>query len=178
VTPTNDCARFEAAYRAHYPAIVRFLRRRSDPDTADELAAETFAVAWRRLDAMPADALPWLLVVARNHLSNHRRAEASRREKAASSGFLAEPSARDPAEALGERELVLRAFRRLGERDREALRLVAWDGLSQAQAARVLGTTRLAFAARFGRARRRLQKHLDDLERGPAVQPRPREVPS
>ena len=35
--------------------------------------AETFLVAWRRLDDVPADALPWLYGVARRVLANQRR---------------------------------------------------------------------------------------------------------
>jgi RNA polymerase sigma-70 factor (ECF subfamily) len=68
----------------------------------------------------------------------------------------------------------MRAFVRLAERDREALRLVAWDGLSLADAARVAGTTRVAFATRVHRARRRLAAALDEQsDRGhPSPQPR------
>jgi RNA polymerase sigma-70 factor (ECF subfamily) len=67
----------------------------------------------------------------------------------------------DFAESLGDRDEVLAAFASLGERDREVLRLVAWDGLVAAEAADVLGVTRLAFAVRLHRARRRLQRALE-----------------
>jgi RNA polymerase sigma-70 factor (ECF subfamily) len=56
---------------------------------------------------------------------------------------------------------VLTAFATLGDRDREVLRLVTWDGLSAAEAAEVLSVTRLAFAVRLHRARRRLQCELE-----------------
>ncbi len=56
---------------------------------------------------------------------------------------------------------MLAAFAALRERDREVLRLVAWDGLDAAEAAEVLGVTRLAFTVRLHRARRRLERALE-----------------
>lgn len=55
---------------------------------------------------------------------------------------------------------VLGALATLGERDRELLLLIAWDGLSQAEAAEVLGIRRPAVATRLHRARRRLADAL------------------
>lgn len=101
-------------------------------------------------------------MTARNTLANARRSElraaTKQREHAAT---LAQPRARDPAEELGERDAVVRALATLSEPDREALRLVAWDGLSLAAAAHVAGTTRVAFAMRVSRARRRLAAALE-----------------
>ncbi len=149
VSTTHDTApeRFEALFRANHKAVLRFAQRRADPDTAEEVAAETFAIAWRRFDTAPAaQPLPWLLVIARNVLSNRRRAmqRACEKEKRAASDPLA--PAGDPAERLAEREAVVRAFATLSESDREALRLVAWDGLSAADAGRVTGLSRMAFS--------------------------------
>jgi RNA polymerase sigma factor (sigma-70 family) len=156
-TPSGDAQRFEALYRTHYAAVARFVYRRTAPDGAEEVVAETFAVAWRRLEHVPADALPWLYVVARNLLYAERSAvERSRRAATGAAIAAATGPGRDPADAVGERERVLRAFAALSEQDREALRLIAWDGLSQRDAARVLGLTRVAFAMRVSRARRRL----------------------
>jgi RNA polymerase sigma factor (sigma-70 family) len=152
-TPSGDAQRFEALYRTHYAAVARFVYRRTAPDGAEEVVAETFAVAWRRLEDVPADALPWLYVVARNLLYAERSSvERARRAAIAGTG----DHGRDPADAVGERDRVLVAFATLSERDREALRLIAWDGLSQNAAARVLGISRVAFAMRVSRARRRL----------------------
>jgi RNA polymerase sigma-70 factor (ECF subfamily) len=168
-TPT-DSDRFEALYRAHYGAVVRYAARRAGAAAAEEVAAETFATAWRRLERVPRDEpLPWLLVTARNTLANRRRgaerAQDKQREHAAT---VAEPRARDPADALAERDAVVRAFATLSEPDREALRLVAWDGLALAAAARVAGTSRVAFAMRVSRARRRLAAALEEPDTAPA----------
>lgn len=49
-----------------------------------------------------------------------------------------------------------RAFGCLEEDDQELLRLVAWDGLTPAQAAQVLGCSPVAARSRLHRARNRL----------------------
>ena len=66
----------------------------------------------------------------------------------------------DAGDAFAERLDIHAAFRRLSERDREALALVAWEGLDHAAAARALGCSRAAFAVRIHRARRRLAASL------------------
>ncbi len=167
VSHVRDTApeRFEALFRANHRAVLRYAQRRTDRDAAEEVAAETFAIAWRRFDAAPeAQPLPWLLVIARNVLANRRRAaqRAGEKERRAASASLV--AATDPAERHAEREAVVRAFARLSESDREVLRLVAWDGLTAAAAGRVTGVSRMAFSQRFGRARRRLRRALNDLE--------------
>lgn len=152
--------RFEALYRAHYAAVLRFARRRTDPTTAEDVAAETFAIAWRRLAKVPPDKpLPWLYTTASNELNNRRRKARSDEHKAAA---LPHETGRDPADSLAERDAVLRALAGLSARDREALRLVAWEDLSLADAARVAGTTRVAFAVRVSRARKRLAAALEE----------------
>jgi RNA polymerase sigma-70 factor (ECF subfamily) len=59
--------------------VLSFARRRApDPETAQDVAAETFRVAWRRIDKVPDGAdgeLPWLYAVARNILANHLRGQ-------------------------------------------------------------------------------------------------------
>ena len=156
----SPAERFEALYREHYAAVLRFARRRTDPQTAEDVTAETFAIAWRRLDRIPAKKpLPWLYVTAGHELANRRRKAVSDRAKAAA---LDHEVGRDPADAYAERDAVLQAFATLSERDREALRLVAWEGLDLAGGARAAGVTRVAFAVRVSRARRRLALALDD----------------
>src|SRR3954449_6293438 len=76
----NDAARterFDGLFAAHFDAVRAYAWRR-DPTTADDVAAEAFLVAWRRLDSVPADALPWLFGVARNVRLNVLRGERRR----------------------------------------------------------------------------------------------------
>jgi RNA polymerase sigma factor (sigma-70 family) len=159
-TGTDDTARFEALFREHYPAVLRFALRRAAPAVAEDVAAETFAAAWRSLESVPAEALPWLLAVARRRLASQYRERASQRDKAAHSERLAPVAARDHAEGVRERQAIAAAFAALSEPDREVLRLIAWDGLCAADAAQVLGVSVLAFRARASRARRRLARAL------------------
>ena len=67
--------RFEVLFRAHYPAVRRYADHRAIAGAdADDLVAETFLVAWRRLDVVPEDdPLPWLLAVAANVRRNQAR---------------------------------------------------------------------------------------------------------
>jgi RNA polymerase sigma-70 factor (ECF subfamily) len=119
----------------HLQAVADYAARRGSPDP-EALAAETMAIAWRRLDRVPADdPRPWLFVTARNLLMAERRREAHR-------------------------TIADRALEALAERDREALVLIAWDGLTPAQAAATLGITPVAFRVRLLRARRRFERLL------------------
>jgi RNA polymerase sigma factor (sigma-70 family) len=153
--------RFTALFLAHYGEVDRFARRRAEPALAEEIVSETFTICWAKLHSVPDPALPWLYAVARRCLANRRRA-AARRDRTVSDLRSQAGTVRDPAERLAERDAILRAFVSLAETDRDALRLVAWEGLSLADAARVAGTSRPAFAMRLHRARRRLAASLED----------------
>ncbi len=156
-------AKFDACFRAHYAEVLAYaLRRLGERGAAEDVAAQTFAVAWRRLDALPADPLPWLLGVARHVIQNEARS-ARRRSRllARITGqhrALAAPA--DPADSVPERSAILAAFGHLSEGDREVLRLGAWEGLDARRAAAALDCTRGAYALRLHRARRRLAKEL------------------
>jgi len=156
--------RFEQCFKDHYAAILSFaLRRVAETDTAEDVAAETFAVAWRRRDQLPDPPLPWLYETAFRVIANHHRSGRRRRDlddRAASEAAVAAGSA-DFAEALGRKQAFAAAFSELSEADREILRLVAWDGLEVNDAARLLGCSAPAFRVRLHRARRRLRKQLE-----------------
>ena len=152
--------RFESLFDDHYGAVAGYARRRSGPGDVDDVVAETFLTAWRRLEEVPGDAKPWLLGVARRVLANQRRA-ASRR------AALADRVAHEPQSvtAMPESMAVLRALAALSEGDREVLLLAAWDGLSSQEAAAVLGCSKAAAEVRLHRAKRRLRIALEPLER-------------
>lgn len=156
--------RFEQLYRAHGDRVHAYALRRSTPATADDVTAEVFLIAWRRLDRVPDEPLPWLLAVARRVLANRRRGESratALRERLAWSHRPSEPA----VEAIDER--ITRALAVLGERDRELLLLMAWEGLDQTEVAKVLGVRRGTVAVRLHRARQRFAEALaaqhDDL---------------
>src|SRR3954451_2471929 len=91
----SDKQEFRAIYEAHHAAVCAYFARRAARDDVEDLAAETFAVAWRKLPRRVEHPLPWLYAVAGNVLSKHRR-KVSRR------GVLAaDPATGDPAERFG-----------------------------------------------------------------------------
>ena len=152
----RDEQEFRAIYEAHHAEVCAYFARRVARDDVEDLAAETFAVAWRKLPRRVEHPLPWLYAVAGNVLSNHRRKLARR------ASFAVDPASGDPAERLGGDRGLARAFATLSERDREAICLVAWEGLSTADAARAAGCSAATFHVRLSRARARLSRALDN----------------
>jgi RNA polymerase sigma-70 factor (ECF subfamily) len=163
----DDRERFERLYRENFRAVLRFAVARIDAERAKDVAAETFLVAWRRLDDVPAEPRPWLLGVARKVIAGQFRSETRRDALAVRLRGRQNPASSDLADEVADRDEVLAAFTVLREPDREVLRLVAWDGLTPAEAAEVLHVTRLAFAVRLHRARRRLERELDHAAQPP-----------
>jgi RNA polymerase sigma-70 factor (ECF subfamily) len=147
----------DVLFRAHYRDVAAYVRRRARPDLVEDVVAETFLVAWRRLDEVPADARPWLLGVARRALATQRRSVARQRSLVTKLERVHEPGEQtDQTSDFG----VAAALGRLPEKDREAITLVAWDGLSPSEAARVVGLSAVAFRVRLHRAKRRLRRRL------------------
>ena len=161
--------RFTRLFDAHYSAVRAYAWRRG-PDGADDVVAETFTIAWQRLDSVPDEPLPWLIGVARNVHLNRARGERRRRERE-------RQSARDDAvpsflEALEAHSALADALGRLTARDREILLLAAWERLDRTGLAASLDCSKTAAAVRLFRARRRLAAALADVE-GPEEQPHP-----
>lgn len=65
---------FEELFRAESARVLTYARLRVGADAAEDVVAETFAVAWRRWDQVPVDEpRAWLLAVARRVIANHHR---------------------------------------------------------------------------------------------------------
>lgn len=162
--------RFSVLFESTHRALLAYaLRRVADPADAADVVAETFLVAWRRMDDVPDgdQARPWLFGVARRVLANLYRGE--RRRHALADRLRENLTEVVPPPDVGSTD-VERALRRLGEGDREILRLVAWEELAHDEIAVVLGVSRGAVRVRLHRARRRLLAQLDLLaadESGP-----------
>jgi RNA polymerase sigma-70 factor, ECF subfamily len=139
-------------------ARYAYASRRAGWEAADEIAAETFLVAWRRFDALPAEPLPWLYGVARNVVLRHHADRGRQRQtRAALEGErrwspLGAGAGSDPG--------LWEAWEQLSAADREVLAMVAWEQLSVADAARALGCSAPVFSVRLHRARRRLERRL------------------
>ncbi len=157
-------ARFRAVYEATYDDLLRFAQRRVQPSHAEDITAEVFLVAWRRMDDMPEgtdDARPWLFGVARATMLNHQRGDRRRDALAARlADATPEPSTSD--DLTVSRLDLAAAWPRLSDAEQEVIGLAVWEGLSSAQAGVVLGCSAMAYRLRLSRARRSLRRHLDD----------------
>ena len=160
--PASREARFRAVYEATYDDLLRFAQRRVHPTHAEDVAADVFLVAWRRLDDMPErldDARPWLFGVARATMLNHRRGE---RRRDALAVRIADATALDRAVASDElfacRVDLASAWSRLSAIEQEVISLAVWEGLDSAGAAVVLGCSATAYRLRLSRARRSLRR--------------------
>lgn len=154
--------RFTAIFDDLAPRVYAYARRNCDAASAQDVVADTFLIAWRRRDDLPAEPLPWLLVVARNTLANRRRHQLRQDRLIEAAGrltVLAGPAAA-AEQAVVDRAAVLAAVAQLSHREREAVLLVAWDGLRNADAAQVAGCSTRAFEVRLSRARARIGRAL------------------
>ena len=134
-----------------------------------------YLVAWRKRAASPSgdERRVWLYGVARRLLAEHHRTACARTDAergidgTAPAGSSTEDDVRDV--------VVRRALESLGDLDRELVTLTTWEGLSPAEAARVVGITPATARVRLHRARARLSRHprlralLDDA--GPEASP-------
>jgi RNA polymerase sigma-70 factor, ECF subfamily len=156
----NDQERFESLYQGYAGTVLTFARRRTSPSEAEDVVAEVFLAAWRRLDEAPRDPLPWLLGIARGVLSNRRRG-AKRSSALIARLREVEPAVSSGDEAWAPDGRVLEGLRTLTPADQELLLLVAWEHLNRRQIAEVLGTSAGTVAVRLHRARSRLARVLD-----------------
>jgi RNA polymerase sigma factor (sigma-70 family) len=178
-------ARFAELFDRHYPAIVRYLRGRVGQQLADDLAAETFTLAFRRRHQYRgehADAAAWLYGIAGNLLRGHARAEVRRLR--AYARVVPDPVGPDIGEGVAERVDAAAAARRaalavadLPAEQREVLLLLAWAELDYAGIATALGVPLGTVRSRLHRARQRLRRQLgwaatEELEHPQPVPPR------
>jgi RNA polymerase sigma-70 factor, ECF subfamily len=154
--------RFTGLYERYRNRVYAYAVSRAGRQLADEVVSEVFLVAWRRLDELPADPLPWLLVTARNVIGTEFRAAARQESLAAELASWGSGVAADIADEVSERQSVLRALAALPEADRELLTLSAWHGLTPREAASVVGCSPATYFVRLHRARRRLEKAMAD----------------
>lgn len=150
---------FEALYRAHCSRVYHYiLRRIGDRETAQELTADVFRIAWYRQDGLEGPEAPWLLGVARNVVGNEYRGRKRRRELQLR---LRDYAITNAAQAGAESSYdVIDALGRLAQRHREILILVFWDNLTTAELAQFLGCTEGAASVRIHRAKKAFAKSM------------------
>jgi RNA polymerase sigma factor (sigma-70 family) len=168
----HEPERLAELFDRHYPDIHGYVARRLGPILADDLASETFLVAFdrrRRYDLARADARPWLFGIVSNLVSRHRRAEVRSYRAIARAAVPETVDGHDAAavvrlDAGALRPRLAAALAAIGARDREVLLLVAWAGLSCEEAARAIGVPAGTARSRLHRARQRTRAALTDTD--------------
>ena len=160
-------AQFERAYIQYLPAVSGYLVRRVPHQSVEDLAADVFAIAWRKRDSVaPGEELPWLYRIAANVVANHRRREAS------GSALLASLRPADPSPSAEDIVVadasLAAAWRRLRPAERELLALALVEELAPAELAVALGVSVNAATIRVHRAKKRLHELLERTA-GPAT---------
>lgn len=164
--------RFAAIYSRYFAEIYRYIAGRLGSGAAEDLAAETFLIAFRRRDAFdPAlgSVRPWLYGIATNLISQHQRAETRRYRSLSRSG--ADPAPDDGQEdriadrltAASLRAPLAGALDALTAGDRDVLLLVAIAGLSYAEVAQALSISAGTVGSRLNRARKKVRAALTGL---------------
>lgn len=146
--------RFEQVAPTLIEPVRRFLARRTDPETAEDVLAETLLVCWRRATELPDEPLPWVYAVARNCLRNAERS--ARRQERVAARIMAQPADTGPPDDPALHE----ALARLRPEESELLRLWAWEQLTPAEIAVVLGISANAASTRLTRAKKKLSERL------------------
>jgi RNA polymerase sigma-70 factor (ECF subfamily) len=154
---------FEQLFRDTRADLLAYLLRRTEtPEEAADLLADVYVIAWTKLDALPKRTQwrPYLFGVARNLLlkgATRRRSHGILVERLAS-----ELRAAHPFQQLqqDDHSLLRAALAKLPEIDREILTLSAWEGLTPAEIASVLGKSANVIRVRLHRARSRLRREL------------------
>ncbi|PZG00168.1 sigma-70 family RNA polymerase sigma factor [Micromonospora deserti] len=142
--------------------VWRFAAALVDPDSADDLAQETYLRAFRALPAFEgrSSARTWLLGIARRACADHLRTVVRRRRLDArlAADAYTDRTHPDPAGHLGTADLV----RRLSPERRGAFVLTQLLGLSYAEAAAVEGVPVGTIRSRVARARTELVEAVGD----------------
>lgn len=146
--------------------VWRFTAALVGPDSADDLAQETYLRAFKALPAFEgrSSARTWLLGIARRACADHLRTVVRRRrldERLAANAHTDHPHP-DPAGQLGATDLV----RRLSPERRSAFVLTQLLGLSYAEAAAVEGVPVGTIRSRVARARDELVEAVGDARTG------------
>ena len=158
---------FERVYQDCYAAVHRYTARRVPAAAVQDVVADTFLTAWRRYGELRGEPLPWLLGIARRTAANQRRGGVRRDALHERLRSEHRPGGELPPSLADGDSRVAAALATLGQRDREALTLVAWEGLEHRAAATVMGCSTGAFTVRLHRARRKLERALEGEKRKP-----------
>lgn len=160
---------FAVLYDRYFGEIHRYAAGRLGTQIADDLAAETFLVAFRKrqsFDPARGAVRPWLYGIATNLLAQYRRSETRRLEafQRAPADDVADGGHEDRVTArvaaAGAQGRLATALGRLPDGDRDVLLLVALAELSYEEVAQTLDIPFGTVGSRLNRVRRKLRAAL------------------
>jgi RNA polymerase sigma factor (sigma-70 family) len=158
---------FDVVFKREYAPLRGYVYRRLGSSAADEVAAETFAVAYRRWgDVDPARPVrPWLYGIAANLLRHHWRKERRMLRAYARSGLdpiseQDEDESVERADAKAKGPVLAAALAELRPVEREILLLHAWADLTDTEIAEALSLPVGTVKSRLHRTRERMRNRL------------------
>ena len=167
---TDSDVRFIDLYERFYRPVYAYCRRRTTSDLVDDVVADTFLIAWRKIDQVPrgSEVLPWLYGVAYRVLGHQWRGRSRRKSLDEKLGVLGREALETPEEVIVTRQASRQVFDALSELkaiDQEILLLSAWEELPQADIAVTLNISIGAVRQRLHEAKRNLSKQYDRLDK-------------
>lgn len=149
---------FDQLYDRHVLEVFKYISRRHIGNDAQDLTGDVFLIAFQKLNSIPAGSeLPWLYRTAWNVLAN-----AHRKNDPIPANFDLTEIEPDCADVVITNDQLNRSWQKLPQKDREVLRLVAWEGLSGKELASVLGISEGGAGAALSRARANLRKAWEE----------------
>jgi RNA polymerase sigma-70 factor (ECF subfamily) len=158
-------SQFTGLFERYHDDVLAYCTRRIARSEADDVAAEVFAIAWRRIDEVDWETVkPWLYGIAQGVLANRWRSLRRRSRLTTKLSGLGTGPEDSPELVVVRREQdaeVMAAVNGLKVSDREVLMLSAWEDLTAPEIAITLGISTSAAEQRLHRAKRRFAKVLD-----------------
>ncbi|MBT2484098.1 MULTISPECIES: RNA polymerase sigma factor [unclassified Microbacterium] len=158
-TPNGKEVVYRILFNEYWPRVRRHLASYlENPDEVDEVSAEVFVVAWRKLNPSKPMGLKWFLRTADNKLRDVARRDRSKRNVVdALTRRMQEDSELHPLEVIALRQ----ALHDLNARERQVVVLTYWDGLTAAEVSDVLRCSQAAVWTTLTRARAKLRAQLE-----------------
>jgi len=145
---------FEELFERHALDVYRYISRRHIGNDSQDLTSDVFVIALQKAESIPSGSeLPWLYRTAWNVLAN-----AHRKNDPITVDFDLTEIEPDCADVVITNDQLNRSWQKLPHKDREVLRLVAWEGLSGKELAMTLGISEGGAGAALSRARANLRK--------------------